>query len=157
VSNKDYAYLQKKIDQLISELGSEALIEFLDIAGTRPDYEERVCTFIIFSVSSFYKIPKNELVKDSGNTKNSFTEPRMIISHLLKVYLKFPFRKIGKEINRSVESVYRFQRDTDHYLRKPSLNLKFVANYRIIENQLKEFIHFIEHQHGESKNENRTD
>lgn len=143
MSKKDYSFLQKKIDELVSELGSEGLIQFLEIATLRPDFEERVCTFVLYSTSIYYGMSIELFIKDKSKTD---VEPRMIVGHLIKVYLKYSVRKIGKVINRGVEPVNRYLKDMDYYLDKPQYNVKLVANYRVIENQLKEFIHFIEYQ-----------
>jgi hypothetical protein len=146
--------LQSKIDQLISDLGSEGLINFLEIVNMRPDFEERVCTFVLYSVSIYYKMSIEEFIKDKSKTD---VEPRMIISHLLKVYLKYSVRRIGKVINRKEEPVNRYLKDSKFFLEKPQFNVKFVANYRILENQLKEFIQFIEYQNTTKDGERKKD
>lgn len=144
--NKDFGYLQKKIDELLRCLGTEDLIQFLEIAKPAPDDKSRVSIFIINCVCFFYNIKPEEIFKAGGKTD---VEPRMIISHLLKVYLKYSIREIGSRVNRKEEPVSRYLKDMNYYIDNPnktSNNLRIVANYSMIETQVKEFIYFIEKQ-----------
>ena len=154
---KDFAHLQKKIDETISIIGSDGLIEFLEIVGANQNHEERIVDFILYAVSIYYEIPLEELIKD-GNKKDK--EPRMIISYLIKEHLNYSVRKIGSICKRkSPNQIHTYLKDMQYYLEKPKLNTSIVANYRIIENQLRQFKNFLENKniiHDGKVNQEKT-
>lgn len=138
---KNLSYLQQKIDQAISCLGTDDFIRFMDIVCFTPERDERVSVFLLNIVSIYYSIPLQELIRDGGKTN---VAPRMIICHLLNKYLNYSLRKIGHIINRSKDPVNTYLKDMDYYLTNPKRDTKLVANYMIIENQLKEYLNFID-------------
>lgn len=135
---KDFAYLQKRIDAIIANIGSEELIFYLDILNI-DNYKDKVISFILVSVGNIYKISSKKITQE-GKTG---TEQRMITSYLLKKYLDLSIRKIGEVVRRKEGPVYIYLKDMTYYLNNPSRNKRLINNYQLIDTQVKEFLQYI--------------
>ena len=71
---RDYRYLQKKIDRVISKHGSEGLINFLEIIDGENE-KNRLCVFILNCVSGYYGVSLKKMMEPESK-KQLHSEPR---------------------------------------------------------------------------------
>ncbi len=142
---RDYKYLQKKIDRVISKYGSEGLINFLEIIDGE-DEKARLCIFILNCVSGFYGVSLKAMIS-AENKKQTHSEPRKICYFMLKEHCGYSFGKISLVFNRKDKSrVHGGFKDIEYFLANPKFNVGLVANYRTIEKQILEFRALIKEQ-----------
>lgn len=145
----DFKLLQEKIDEVISSIGSEGLLHFLQIIsnpkrdGQSEVYEKKVYLLIINCVAVKYSIePKKLIVANNITSRKSskHVREREICYYLISKHLKFTVRQICDIFSRDVKNVHTGIKNMEYFIegeKKPDKIL--VEDVKEIENQIVQF------------------
>ncbi len=143
-NNGSYADLQKGIDLLIRKFGvSKAAIIVKQITGTttlKRNEKQKVQLLVTFIVSESRRLYDCNGLKIDQESSKEFKESRMAAYHLTKKYTAMSYQQLGKPFDQSKRAVIHHYNKCKDLLSTPQFNKDFVARYKILEENILQFI-----------------
>lgn len=140
----NYNHLQASIDKVVGKIGLQQTIILLDsfinntaIAAGEQEKIKMVTQYLVNLATQVYDLDTDLFYVSH---ERSYRDARMCCFHLLRKYTDDTHAKIGLSFQCSERAVRYGHTVTEERLSVPKGNMPFIANYRLLESKLIDFI-----------------
>lgn len=140
----NYHDLQQSIDTLIGKFGLHKTIEVIDSLSNNTELQskdsQKVKLLLVFIISQSIEVFNLEEEKFYTSTIQEYREARMACYFLLKKYTDASYAKIGDSFQQSKRAILYNYHKCDEILSIPQFYKPFVEKFKILENNIINFI-----------------
>lgn len=143
-TEENYKDLQQGIDKLIGKFGIKKAIRILrQLSGTslvKEHSQQQLELITVFVVSEACKVFEVDKKEKEGKLTKEFKQARMAGYHLLSQYTRLSYPELGKHFGQGKFGAYYHIRKCREILSIPQFNKPFVERYKLIEENLIQFM-----------------
>lgn len=140
----DYSDLQHSVDTLIGKFGLVKTIEVINNLSGNTQLQssdtQKVNLLLVYIVSQSIQIFNLQETDFYASSIQEYRDARMACYFLLKKYTDTSYAKIGENFKQSKRAVMYNYHKCDEILSIPSFYKPFVAKFKILENNVVNFI-----------------